>query len=236
MRTFVLSALFFLGVVTAAIFIAPVIFARSFLRRQRSFHPSGTVCLAEVQPFVGAVPRLEGAARVRLSSATAPENAPDASILGMAIKMENQDLPLATFEAFLKTRAAIAHTNVADYLGNQYASVTPWRAQELGVVWLRAMPEPAHVTQGARVERLEAAVAVQRAAFVLEARQAPGPHAAVRARLATLRLTQVLREDDPAFKISMFRTASGLAPTGFRNGIRAVVYPVSQLARRLRGG
>jgi hypothetical protein len=58
----------------------------------------------------------------------------------------------------------------------------------------------------------------------------------VRAKLATLRLTQVLREDDPAFRISMFRTAGGLAPTGFRNGVRAVVYPVSQLARHLRGG
>jgi hypothetical protein len=34
----------------------------------------------------------------------------------------------------------------------------------------------------------------------------------------------------------MLRTARGLVPTGFRNGIRLVAYPVSQLARRLRGG
>jgi hypothetical protein len=235
MRALALGLLFFLGVVIAAIVVAPVIFARSFVRRRRSFHPSGTVCLAELTPLAGAGPRLEGAARVRLSSATAPENAPDPSILGMAIKLAHQDLPLATFEAFAEARAATARTNVADYLGNQYASVAPWRAPGLGVVWLRAIPEPVQLTTGTRVERLEAAVAVRGATFVLEAREAPGPHAAVRARLATLRLTQVLREDDPAFQISMFRTA-GLVPTGFRNGVRAVVYPVSQLARRLRGG
>ena len=34
----------------------------------------------------------------------------------------------------------------------------------------------------------------------------------------------------------MFRTGRGLTPTGFRNGVRAIVYPVSQFARGLRGG
>jgi len=98
------------------------------------------------------------------------------------------------------------------------------------------MPEHVSGRQGTRVERLEAAVAVQEASFVLEARTAPGPDAPLRARLATLQITQVLREDDPSFKISMLRRACGLSPTGLRNGIRTVAYPVSQLARRLRGG
>jgi hypothetical protein len=34
----------------------------------------------------------------------------------------------------------------------------------------------------------------------------------------------------------MFRQGRAIRPVGFRNGVRATVYPISQLARRLRGG
>jgi len=136
----------------------------------------------------------------------------------------------------------IAHVgqrqNVADYLANQFASVSPWRVHGLGVMWFRAIPDPTAKTPktGTRVERLDADIAAGRAKFILEARVAPGPDGALRSRLVEIRLTERLPVDDPSFKISMFRTGGGLVPTGFRNGVRAILYPVSQLARGLRGG
>jgi hypothetical protein len=240
MRSIGLGLRFALGALLALVFAAIPIFLRSLIRGARSFHPRGTVCRAELTALDDVVgPRLAGSARVRLSSATADENSPSPSILGMAIKLgTDQDLAVATFESFTKASEGTKHTNVADYLGNQFASVAPWRARGLGVIWLRAIPDPAAsaAKTGTRVERLDADIAAGRAKFVLEAREAPGPDGAVRSRVAELRLIERLTDDDPKFQVSMFRTGRGVVPTGFRNGVRAIVYPVSQFARGLRGG
>lgn len=240
MRSIGLGLLFGVGVLIAIVFVALPILLRSLIRGARSFHPRGTVCRAEITALDDVVgPRLAGSARVRLSSATADESSPEPSILGIAIKLgSDQDLAVASFESFIKAGEATKHTNVADYLGNEYASVAPWRARGLGVIWLRAIPVPGPLAAktGTRVERLDADIAAGRATFILEAREAPGPDGAVRGRLAELRLIERLAADDPKFQISMFRTGRGIVPTGFRNGIRSIVYPVSQLARGLRGG
>lgn len=240
MRSFFLALLFGVGVLIALVFLSIPIFLRSLFRGARAFHPRGTVCRAEVTALDDVVgSALAGPARVRLSSATADENSPSPSILGMAIKVgSDQDLAVATFESFTKAGEGTKHTDVADYLGNQFASVAPWRVRGLGVTWLRAIPDPAAHTPktGTRVERLDADIAAGRAKFVLEAREAPGPDGAVRSRLVEVRLVERLAEDDPKFQISMFRNGRGVVPTGFRNGVRAIVYPVSELARGLRGG
>ncbi len=240
LRAIGLGVLFAIGALIAIVFISVPIFVRSLIRGARAFHPRGTVCIAEVIALDDVVgPRLAGAARVRLSSATADESSLSPSILGMAIKLgTDQDLPVATFEAFTKSAEGTKNTNVADYLANEFASVAPWRVRGLGVIWFRAVPHPDATTpkSGNRVERLDADIAAGRARFILEAREAPGPAGGVRSRVAELRLTERVPDDDPAFQISMFRTGRGLVPTGFRNGIRAIVYPVSQLARRVRGG
>jgi hypothetical protein len=237
MKRFLLAILFVIGML-AGCAIAIFIFFRSLMRGARAFHPDGTMCRAELVALDDVVgPRLAGPALVRVSGSSAPENSPDHTILGMAMKIGgDQDLPLASFESFLHASDATKATNVADYLGNQYASVAPWVARGLGVVWFRAMPgeQPATKT-GTRVERLVADIAAGRAVFTLEARVAAGPDGALRARVAELRLVERLPADDPKFKISMFRTARGLSPTGFRNGVRAIAYPTSQLARGLRG-
>ena len=232
-RALGLRLLFAAGAVVGLV-VAVFVFFRSLARGARSFHPRGTVCTAEVTALDEVV-RLSGSARVRLSGATEPENSPAQTILGMAIALDDQDLPVATFESFLHASAATKNTNVADYLANQYASVTPWRARGLGIVWLRAVPAATAASTGTRLERLDADIAAGRATFTLEARVAPGPDGAVRCRLAELRLTARLPDDDPGFRVT-FRTGRGLVPTGFRNGVRAVAYPSSQLARRLRGG
>ena len=236
MRALGLRLLFALGAL-AGLVVAIAVFAISFRRRARAFHPDGTVCEAEVTSLDDVLGgNLAGHARVRLSGSSEPENSPAQTILGMAIEIGGeQDLPLATFESFLHASDATRTTNVADYLANQYASVTPWRAGS-AVLWFRALPAAQPATAGTRVERLDAAIAAGTAMFTLEARIGPGPDAPVHARFAELRLTSRRPSDDRDFRISMLRTARGLVPTGFRNGVRLIAYPVSQLARRLRGG
>ena len=54
--------------------------------------------------------------------------------------------------------------------------------------------------------------------------------------VAELRLIERLPIDGRALRVSMFRQGRAIRPVGFRNGVRATVYPISQLARRLRGG
>jgi hypothetical protein len=236
-RALGLRLLFGLGAVVGVL-AAIAVFVRSLLRAARSFHASGTVCRAEITALDDVVgPRLAGSARVRFSGASGPENSAAQSILGIAIKIgSDQDLPLASFESFLHASEATRATNVCDYLANQYSSVTPWRARGLGIVWLRVMPPATTAQTGSRTDRLAADIAAGRAVLTLEARDASGPDGALRARLAEIRLVERLPADDPAFRISMRRTGRGIAPTGFRNGIRFVAYPASQLARRLRGG
>jgi hypothetical protein len=53
--------------------------------------------------------------------------------------------------------------------------------------------------------------------------------------VAELRLTERLPLDAHTLRASMFRQGRALRPLGLRNGIRATVYPLSQLARGLRG-
>jgi len=239
MRSIGLWLLFAVGVL-AALVVSVYIFFKSLFRGARAFHPRGSVCRAEITAIDTVVgPRLDGSARVRFASSVAEENSLSPSIIGMGMKLgTDQDLAFGTFEAFAKLEEGTEHTNVADYLANQYASVAPWRVRGLGVIWFRLIPDPtASVPKtGTRTERLEADIAAGRAKFILEAREGPGPDGALRGRLAEVRLVERLPADDPKFHISMFRTGRGVVPTGFRNGVRAIVYPVSQFARGLRGG
>jgi hypothetical protein len=166
--------------------------------------------------------RLHGAAIVRLSGALHPEPARRRDVLGFALRMQHtatddlrtgdQDLLLGTFESFLTVRRALARVIVGDYLANTYHSVTPWRVPGLGPVHLRLVPTPD-----------------ERGSFTLHARRGTGDLA-----LARIRLLQSLAGGGSALRMSMWRNGRGLHPTGARNGVRAIVYPVSQAARRLR--
>jgi len=109
--------------------------------------------------------------------------------------------------------------------------VTPWRVDGLGVVHLRALPPRDSVGPGAdRVARLLADIAAGTAVFTLEARGADT------VPLARVVLVERLPSDGKALHTSMWNNGRGFHPTGARNGIRAVVYGVSQPARGLRGG
>ena len=192
----------------------------AFRRRARAFHARGTVCRGELTALDDVVgPRLAGSgARAAVERLGTTRTRRSRASSGSAIKLgSDQDLPLASFESFIKASEATRTTDVADYLGNQFSSVTPWHVRGLGIMWLRAIPVPAANAPktGTRVERLDADIAAGRAKFVLEAREAPGPDGAVRARSSSCASIERLAADDPNFQISMFAHAvAALVPTG----------------------
>ena len=111
--------------------------------------------------------------------------------------------------------------------------MTPWWLPGHGPVILRfTAPPPTAADRGAnRLARLDADLTADRARFALTI--GTGSPAI---SLGELRLIERLAIDQRTLRTSMFRQGRGLRPLGLRNGIRATVYPMSQLARRLRGG
>jgi hypothetical protein len=232
LRKLGLAILFGVGYVGAWIFVAPVIYFISKRRHARAFHPQGTMCRAEV---ASTELDLAGPALVRISGASGDEDSATHTVVGMAIKFSGgQDLPLASFESFLHVASATANTDITDYLANTFASVSPWKIPDTGIVWFRAHRVlPAGTTgskEPTRTGRLRDDIANQRATIDLEIHSRPKADGPLLRKLATITLTEIIPED-PTFRISMFHTGRGIVPTGFRNGVRAAVYPVSQRAR-----
>jgi len=116
---------------------------------------------------------------------------------------------------------------------DRYSTVTRWWMPGHGPMILRLLPPPpAPADRGRdRVGRLTADLAAARARFQLVATTRKGE-----IELGELRLLQRLAIDDRTLRTSMLRQGRGVRPLGVRNGIRLCVYPMSQLARRLRGG
>ncbi len=246
MRALGLAILFLAGALVGLVVgvLAAVV---SLLSGRRAVHAHGVLCRAELRALDDVVgPRLAGPAVVRLGGALHADDAHGGDVLGIAIRMRprdasheldlsvgDQDLLLGTFESFRTVARDLARTDVHDFFANEYGSVAPWHVAGVGVAKLRALPPAKSERARApdRLSRLDADIASGRARFtlvVLEARSAPRP-------IAELHLLERLALDDGALRTSMFRTARGLRPVGFRNGIRAVVYPLAQAARRLRG-
>ncbi|HEY0194936.1 MAG TPA: hypothetical protein VGC42_27675 [Kofleriaceae bacterium] len=178
---------------------------------------------------------LAGPALVRLSGATAGQHA-RSDILGLALRLQrrasrdpregDQDLLFGTFESFFTLGRAVQHTRADDYLANRYASVAPWWIPGLGAAVLRLEPirDAGAFPDEDRLARLDTAIGRDAARFALTAGDQRLGELVLRAR----------RAGDPRFRASLFRQGRGLRPLGFRNGIRATVYPINQTARRLR--
>jgi hypothetical protein len=244
-----LGLLFALGALIALVLLAIPIFLYSLARGRRAFHADGIVVRAEFVALDSDVgPRLAGPAIVRFSGAFHDEGASGTDVLGMSVRMRkpgdahareedltvgDQDCLFGTFESFRTASQDREHTDVSDYLGNQYSSVAVWRVDGLGAGKLRAIPVEPSPAGPTRVARLDAAIAAGKATFTIEARDTDEKPLR---NIAELRLVERLPLRGRLLRISMFRNGRGLTPTGFRNGIRAVVYPMSQLARRIRGG
>jgi len=238
-----LVVLFVLGALIG-IAIGIVVFFVSLVRRGRAVHAEGVVCRAELiakDTVVG--PTLAGPALVRLSGAFEDQASTRSDVLGLDIRMQrtastdahtgDQDLLLGTFESFSTAARDKANTNVGDYFGNRYSTVTPWHVRGTGPAILRLTPASQLPADRAptRLLRLDADIAADRARMTLSVHR--DDHAT---EIAELRLVERLPTDARSLHTSMFRQGRALRPLGFRNGIRATVYPLSQLARSLRGG
>jgi hypothetical protein len=237
-----LAILFGIGAVLG-VGIGLIIFPISFYRGARAVHAEGVMCRAEIVAHDSVGQRLAGPALVRLSGAFEGQLTTRPDVLGLDIRMQraasldardgDQDLLLGTFESFLTAGRDRANTNIGDYLANGYSTVTPWWVATYGPVILRLVPPPTPPADrgGDRLARLDADLAADRARFELAVDTGKQ-----RCVIAELRLVERLAIDDRSLRASMFRQGRGVRPLGLRNGIRATVYPMSQIARRLRGG
>jgi len=246
MRALGLLLLFLAGALVGIV-VGVLAAVASLFSGRRAVHAHGVICRAEIRALDDVVgPRLAGPAVVRLGGALHADEEDAGDVLGLAIRMRprgasleldlrvgDQDLLLGTFESFTTVARDLARTDVHDFLANEYGSVTPWHVAGFGVAKLRALP-PAKLERGRasdRLSRLDADIASGRAHFtllVVESRATSRP-------IAELHLLERVALEDGALRMSMFRTARGLRPVGFRNGIRALAYPLAQAARRLRG-
>jgi hypothetical protein len=242
-----LWVLFAIGAAAGLVLGVVAIFWISLIRGARAVHADGVVCRGELiarDDIVG--PRLAGPAIIRLSGAFEPQVTQAKDVLGLDLRMRrpadahsldarigDQDLPLGTFESFATASRDRDRTDAGDYLENRYSSVTPWWVPGLGPVIFHLTPAAARSPdRGAdRLARLDADLAADQARLAVSVR-AGGRTTDV----GELRLIERLAIDGRALRVSMFRQGRAIRPVGFRNGVRATVYPISQLARRLRGG
>lgn len=95
-----------------------------------------------------------------------------------------------------------------------------------------ASPVEAGASRGEAANRLfhlDEGIAEDRARFIVSV-----DDGASSTEIAELRLTERTSLEGHRLRASMFRAGRGLRAVGFRNGIRATLYPLSQLARRVR--
>lgn len=237
-----LAVLFAVGAVLG-LALGLVIFPISLSRGARAVHAEGIVCRGWITARGPAGVPLAGPALVRLSGAFEPQVTARPDVLGVAIRMQrsatgdardgDQDVLLGSFESFHTAGRDRAHTQTGDYLANGYSTVTPWWLPGHGPQILRLVPPPPRPAERAtdRPARLDADLAAGTARFelVIDA-------AGARQVIAELRLIERLAIDGRRLAVSMFRQGRRLRPLGLRNGLRATVYPISQIARRMRGG
>jgi hypothetical protein len=241
-----LGLLFGLGALAGVALGVLAIFWISLIRGARAVHAEGVMCRAELVARDRELgQRLAGPAIVRLSGAFEAQSSSASDVLGLEIRMRragdadsldpgvgDQDLTLGTFRSFATAVEDRAHTNVHDYLANHYSSVTPWWVPELGPAIFQLSPPAAQPSDRAadRLARLDADLAADRARLGLSVIASGASR-----EIAELRLIERVAIDDGRLRVSMFRQGRAVRPVGFRNGVRATVYPISQLARRLRG-
>jgi hypothetical protein len=244
-----LTVLFLFGA-SVGIVLGLGFFAIALLRRTRPIHRHGVVCYGELLARDAVIgPIFAGPVLVRWSGAFADQLTGRSDVLGVMIRLRrsadasssapvtgDQDLLLGSFESFRSAARDRAATNVTDYLANRYSTVTPWWIPGVGAAVLRLSEMPGIVAAppdrgGSRLPRLDTAMAGDRARLLVTAQIG-----ARTVEIAELRLVARAPIEDRHLRASIFRSGRGIRPVGFRNGIRATVYPLSQFGRWLRVG
>jgi hypothetical protein len=229
----------FVGVV-----LAPFLALFSRRKRARVLHSEGIVVRAEVSPLLSehepvalqAFGRsLAGPATVRFSQGVTRrwdgQGSPAANILGLGLALgsgsDRRHLLLATFERFGTFGRDRRVTVATDFLADVYQSVGAFALDGLGIVQFRVRSfDPPPLPRGDLASRLAADIRSGRAQLTLEVARPAGAWRPI----ARLELLSIEDRADPA--LSPHHTGPGLRAVGFLAGLRRVVYPVAQWARR----
>lgn len=233
--------------------LAPLAAGGSLIRRARVFHPDGVVYYAEVCPLAteGALEelsqRLAGTAIVRLSAgASRWRGVERPDVLGVAVRFKgsnersatprrrDQDLLFESTPSLWRLPFAPLTTNTHDFLANTYYAILPFVVEGLGKVKWRLCSAGVSTTGKDRLERLEQAVSLGLAVLQLEVR--PAKRGGAWAPVATIELRERAEIDQDKLEFSPARSGLGICPVGLLQSIRSVVYPASQLGRRLARG
>lgn len=226
---------------------APAIAAIAKARHARMFHPVGLTFAASCVPMgtgelAGIGDALAGRVLVRCSAALRKRPIEVLDVLGIAMRFRpgdgsdldehaeplDQDLLFATILSPLTMPFALVTTNAHDYLHNRYYAVAPFATDEGERIKLRLVSTGAGGGEGARDERLRAAVHEGRAAFVIEARKTLHVGWQPVARV-TIEHEVTIAQD--VLRFDPFRDGANLTPVGLVHAIRRAAYAASQHAR-----
>lgn len=230
--------------------LAPLFAVTSRLRRARTFHPTGMVFSAVVEPValgITAGDTLRGPALVRFSSALWKGQQTEVlDALGCAVRFrrtddpspdpdrDDQDLLFATIRSPWTLLLAPFATDVHDFLANDYDGVSPFDVPGVGRAYLRLHPDRrvGGAASSSRAERLLAAVARGEAKMTLQVR-AEGTRDW--RPIATITLRGLVDFDQARLEFWPFRVGRGFVPRGFVHALRRGVYAASQYARPSSG-
>ncbi len=215
--------------------IAPAIAAVSRFRRARTFHPRGLVFTGRSEPIIGGAfanlgADLDGEILVRCSGALWKRQRASErfDVLGIAIRFPRHDLLFATIKSPFTMVFSPFTTNAHDFLANQFFAVAPFEVHHQDRVELRLVPIDPPVFEGARDEKLNAAVEAGECIWHLEARKTLTRHWHAVSRITFDAPADV---DQEALHFDAFRTDGNLVPVGVVHAIRRAVYAASQNAR-----
>jgi hypothetical protein len=216
--------------------LAPLTGAVAAIRHARMFHPEGVVYRARVSPpaetpFSALASKLESDdALVRLSTAWWRGGKEWMDVLGIALRIDSQDLLFATIQHPWTMPFAPLTTEQHDFLANDYFAVSPFDVAGVGRSKLRLVASRPRGLRGDRGERLAQAVRRGEAGLRLELSVGGGGWTPV----AEIALVEKLDLDQEALRFSPFRDGKGLSPIGFVHLLRKGAYAFSQAARPAR--
>jgi hypothetical protein len=223
---------------------APTISAVSRARSARMFHPVGSTFAGTVEPIAGRLStigdRLSGYVLARISAALWKREVGRFEVLGMGLRFcagpivdeeaapDDQDLLFATIRSPLTMPLSPFTTDASDFVARRYWAVSPFAIAPLGRFELRLSPLGRAEESGSRHDRLHAAVAGGRAAWLLEARRTLTMRWIAVARV---QLERPIELDQASLAFDPFRSGRGIVPVGLVHAIRRAAYASSQRGR-----
>jgi len=230
--------------------ISPIVATVARVRKARMFHPEGQLFEGHLEatvtdgPYADLAHRLGRTVLARLSGALSRNQRERFEVLGIALRFHrgaklstrvaetDQDLLLATITSPFTMGIAPFTTNAHDFLANRYYAVAPFEFGGDHRIEVRLSPQAHAFGEGARADRVAAAVEAGEAVFQLEVKRTL---TRTWIPIATLRLTRALDLDQEDLRFDPFQSGENLRPVGVVHAIRKAAYAASQKARSAFG-